>query len=89
MTLRKQAHWPLRPSLAAHALEGLSRALDNIAFEYSDEHHDELVGVMIAIQVFSAALSAFFTEQAPADERVLEGIEARWLKGSQVQSADE
>lgn len=78
MLTRKQPHWPLRPSLTAHALDGLTRALDNIALEYSDERHDELIGVTVAIQVFSAELSAFFAEQRLEDERVLDKLEERW-----------
>lgn len=62
----------------------MARALDNIASEYSDDRHDELVGLMIAIRVFSAEISAFFAEQKLEDERVLDALEELWLKRSQL-----
>lgn len=79
MPARKQPHWPLRPSVTAHALEGLAKSLDNIVFEDSEEHHHELVGVMIAMQVFAAELGHCFSGQKGEDD-LLDGLEERWLE---------
>ncbi len=80
MPALKQPHWPLQPSVTAHALDGLAHALDNIVFEYSDERHSELAGVAIAIQVFTAELGHFFSGQKGEAERMLAAVEDQWME---------
>ena len=73
-------HWPLRPSTTAHVLDGLAKTLDNIVFEDSEDRHQELVAVMIAMQVFAAELGHFFGGQRGKDEQMLETLERRWME---------